>query len=100
MPKPITAATVKTSFTHDRLALTIKYVNGEVLKISSTRCAERLKTERPVGSQPLAANTLRNILSFVEKHASPTETNGQRYERLAKFFEGTKSIADAAALAV
>lgn len=97
MKKPIAKTTVKLSITHDRLAIKVSYVNGEVLKLSSTRCAARLGLERPVGfTGEVATNDqLRVLLNSIDK-APAGENNGQMFERISKVLENTNGIADAA----
>lgn len=97
MKKPITKTTVKLSITHDRLAIKASYVNGEVLKLSSTRSAARLGLERPTNfTGEKATNVqLRVLLNAIDK-APEGENNGEMFERVAKFLEGTVGIADAA----
>jgi hypothetical protein len=99
MPKPITKTTVKLSITHDRLAIKVSYVNGEVLKLSSTRNAARLGLERPVDFKGVkATNTeLKILLNAIDK-CGPGENNGQMFERVAKVLEGTNGISDAATI--
>ena len=97
MTKQITKTTVKLSITNDRLAIKVSYVSGEVLKLSSNRGSARIATERPVsfvGEKP-ATSHLRTILNASYKFTNG-ENNGQLFERLAKFFETTNSIVDAA----
>lgn len=95
MAKPITKTTSKYTSTHHRIAITCKFVNGEVLKLSSTYTGERLAIERPIGlAGAPTQQELRNLLNAISTfHAG--ENNGQRFERIAIFLETTNSIADA-----
>jgi hypothetical protein len=99
MPKPITKTTVKLSVTHDRLAIKVSYVNGEVLKLSSTRNAARIATERPVNfvGRKASNDDLKILLASIDE-APAGENNGQMFERVANVLEGTSSIADAASI--
>jgi len=92
MAKAITKTTVKMSITHNRVALTIKYVNGEVLKTATNRGSDTMSSQRPAG---MAEVNLKPLFAYVCKSLSPQETHGERFERLAKFFETTESIQDA-----
>jgi len=43
----------------------------------------------------MAEVNLKPLFAYVCKSLSPQETHGERFERLAKFFETTESIQDA-----
>lgn len=96
MAKAILKTTVKYSETHNRVALTIKYPNGEVLKTASNRGSDTMSCIRPAGfNDKFGKVDLNPIFKFVCKSLSSQETHGDRFARLAKFFETTESIQDA-----
>jgi hypothetical protein len=91
MAKAITKTTVKMTSSNTRVALVIKYVNGEILKVSSSMSAGRMSCERPNGMPPVVLKTLFAVVGEESKTESPMA----QFERFAKVFETTTSIQDA-----
>ena len=89
--KVITQTVVKVSITNNRVALTVKYPNGEVLKTSYTPSGYRINSEVPYN---LPGVSLKTIFALVTKE-NPKESPANLFERLGKFFETTTSIQDA-----
>jgi len=94
MPKAILKTTVKLTSTNNRVALTIKYVNGEVLKLSSSMSAGRMSCTRPAGfTEKFGPLNLKKLFA-VTGEESKTESPMGQFERFAKYFETTTSIQD------
>ena len=90
MAKAITKTTTKISTTHNRVAIVVKYPNGEIFKTASNRGSDTMSVARPTHmTDKLDMNP---VFKFVMKSISPQETVGERFERLEKFFENTNSI--------
>lgn len=94
MAKALTATSAKVSITHDRVALTVKFVDGHVLKTAVNRYSDTFKVAAPAGATSMPnTNSLWKFICKGEKG----ETHGVRFERLAKFFEGCKTLEEAIA---
>ena len=90
--KIIAKTQVKLTVTNNRVALTIKYPNGEILKTAYTPSRNTMNCERPAG---MPAVSMKPIFALVTQE-KPKESPASQFERLAKFFETTTSIQDAA----
>ena len=83
---------VKLSVTNNRVALTVKYPNGEVLKVSATPSATRVNIERPAElGKPTF--TLKSLSAMVSKETA--DSPAAQFEKFKLFFEATSSIEDA-----
>ena len=98
MAKAITQTTAKISTTHNRVAIVVKYVNGEVFKTATNRGSDTVSLTRPAGFNEqfgkITQAEMQKVFKFICKTAHEHETHGERFERLAKFFETTSSIKD------
>lgn len=92
MAKALTSTTAKVSITHDRISLTVKFVSGHVLKTAVNRYSDSFSVAAPVGAKTMS--DVKPLWDFICKKAGDAN-HGVRFERLAKFFEGTTSIDDA-----
>lgn len=89
MAKALTATSAKVSITHDRVALTVKFPDGYVLKTAVNRSSDTFKVAAPVGATSMP--NVNPLWKFINAKLKG-ETHGERFERLAKFFEATASI--------
>ena len=95
MAKAPLKTTVKMSASNNRVALTIKYPNGEVLKCAANRGSDTMSSTRPAGfDEKFGKLNLRPLLQYTSKSASH-ESPIMQMERIGKFFETTTSIQDA-----
>ena len=94
--KALTATSAKVSISHDRVALTVKFLSGHVLKTAVNRYSDSFKVEAPVGAKSMP--DCNKLFKFVCK-AEKGELHGARFERLAKFFEAHSSLESACAAA-
>lgn len=98
MAKAITKTEVKVSTTHNRVAIVVKFVNGEVFKTATNRGSDTLSLTRPNGFNEqfgkITQAEMQKVFQFICKTAHENENHGDRFARLAKFFEGTTSIKD------
>lgn len=95
MAKVITKTTVKMSSTNNRVALTINYPNGEVLKAAVNRGSDTMNATRPNGFNEQFGKLDLKILFKYTAYRASNESPIMQMERLAKFFETTTSIQDA-----
>lgn len=96
MAKVITKTTAKVSTTHNRVAVVVKYPNGEVLKTASNRGSDSFSVNRPLGfNETFGKLDIKSLFKFICQPINLNETHGDRFERLAKFFESTNSVQEA-----
>jgi len=96
MAKALTKTTAKVSITHDRISLTVKFLCGHVLKTAVNRYSDSFSLAAPIGAKSVGNGE--SLFKFINK-ALPGEKHGERFERLAKFFEAHTSIESAIAAA-
>ena len=93
MAKAITKTTAKVSLTHDRVALTVKFPCGHVLKTAVNRYSDSFKVTAPAHATSIP--DCEPLWKFICSKPIAGETHGARFDRLAKFFESTSSLKDA-----
>lgn len=94
MAKAILKTTVKMTSSNTRVALAIKYVNGETLKISSSISRASLSCDRPDGFDEKFGKLDLAALFKVVGATSGKESPMTQFERFARYFETTTSIQD------
>ena len=92
MAKAITTTTAKVSITHDRVALTVKFPAGYVLKTAVNRYSDSFSVSAPASITNVP--DVNPLWAFISKKVAD-ENHGVRFERLAKFFESCPTIEDA-----
>jgi hypothetical protein len=92
--KVITKTEAKLSITNNRVALTVKYTNGQILKMSSTPRGVRMNSEQPASME--RGFNLKPLFAMVTTE-NPKESPADQFTRLQKFFAVTESIQDATA---
>ena len=96
MPKQATATTAKYTTSHDRMTLVFKFLNGEQLRINSSRYRSSLSVKAPAGVKSYGPGDLQKILDLSHNFVEG-ENNGQRFERIKAMGEKFNSIGEFAA---
>ena len=94
--KALTATTAKATVSHDRVSLVVKFLDGHVLKTAVNRYSDSFSVAAPAGATTIPDT--RSLFKFICKFEKG-ETTGQKFERLAKFFESHTTLASAIAAA-
>jgi hypothetical protein len=90
-PIKVVKKSCKLSITHDRMSLTVKFTNGEVLKVSLTRSGERITVEG-FADRAIAKKQM-EVLTKNFQHREE-ENNEIRFNRYKECGDKSNSLAD------